>query len=252
MFGSIAKIGYICPSVFEMIAYDFYRMVPDGVGLVGITLMIDGWSEAEYEKALARVDEAAHELAARKVDYIIHAGVPLVVSQGGDFDLQLINRIERTTGIPTTTSIRAAMDAFTELGMKRLAIVDPYPDPLNEKLTSFLEGHGYPVLSMTSLKAGFRDLKEVSISRVYEVCRNTMSRVTEADGLYLPCPQFPVVDIVAKLEAEFGKPVIAHLSSEIWRPFKTLGITTPITGYGRLLSSLTDSHSRGEKKSSTP
>lgn len=247
MFGSIAKIGYICPSVFEMIAYDFYRIVPDGVGLVGLTLMIDGWSEAEYEKALIRVDEAARELAARKVDYIIHAGVPLVVSQGKGFDLELIGRIERIAGIPTTTSIRAAMDAFAELGVRRLAVVNPYPDDLNEKLTRFLEDYGFRVLSLVSLKAKFRDLKEVSISRVREVCQDTLSQVKDADGLYLPCPQFPVVDIVEELEVEFGKPVIAHLSSEIWKPLKTLGVRTVIKGYGELLSSLAGDNRKNQR-----
>jgi maleate isomerase len=223
-----------------MIAYDFYRIVPAGVGLVGITLMIDGWSEAEYEKALLRVDEAARELAARKVDYILHAGVPLVVSQGKNFDLKLIERMEKLTGIPATTSIRAAIDAFHEVGIRRLAIVDPYPDALNERLVSFLEGYGFRVLSVVSLKAGFRDLKEVSISRVYEVSRQTLEAVRDAEGLYLPCPQFPVVDIVERLEEEFRKPVIAHLCSEIWKPFKTLGIKASIRGYGQLLSSLTN------------
>ena len=28
MFGWRARIGYLCPSVFEMIVYDFYRIVP--------------------------------------------------------------------------------------------------------------------------------------------------------------------------------------------------------------------------------
>ena len=37
MFGWRARIGYLCPSVFEMIAYDFYRIVPPGVGMIGVT-----------------------------------------------------------------------------------------------------------------------------------------------------------------------------------------------------------------------
>ena len=41
MFGWRARIGDLCPSVFEMIAYDFYRIVPPGVGLIGVTCMID-------------------------------------------------------------------------------------------------------------------------------------------------------------------------------------------------------------------
>ena len=41
MFGWRARIGYLCPSVFEMIAYDFYRIVPPGVGVIGVTCMVD-------------------------------------------------------------------------------------------------------------------------------------------------------------------------------------------------------------------
>ncbi|MGH7825372.1 MAG: hypothetical protein ACREQ7_09380 [Candidatus Binatia bacterium] len=33
MFGYRARIGYISPSVIELNAYDFYRIVPKGVGL---------------------------------------------------------------------------------------------------------------------------------------------------------------------------------------------------------------------------
>ena len=36
MFGHRARIGYISPSVIELIAYDFYRIVPDGVGMIGV------------------------------------------------------------------------------------------------------------------------------------------------------------------------------------------------------------------------
>ncbi|HXG51141.1 MAG TPA: hypothetical protein VNN77_07045 [candidate division Zixibacteria bacterium] len=36
MFGYRARIGYISPSVVELNAYDFYRIVPEGVGLVAV------------------------------------------------------------------------------------------------------------------------------------------------------------------------------------------------------------------------
>ena len=48
MFGWRARIGYLCPSVFEMIAYDFYRIVPPGVGMIGVTCMIEGWQADAY------------------------------------------------------------------------------------------------------------------------------------------------------------------------------------------------------------
>jgi maleate cis-trans isomerase len=45
---------------------------------------------------------------------------------------------------------RAAIDGFAEFGVRRLAIVNPYPDDLNGKLTRFLEGYGFSVVSLVS------------------------------------------------------------------------------------------------------
>jgi hypothetical protein len=62
MFGWRARIGYLRPSVFEMIAYDFYRVVPPGVALIGVTCMIEGWNNDAYRKGLERIEESAKEL----------------------------------------------------------------------------------------------------------------------------------------------------------------------------------------------
>ena len=51
MFGYRARVGYISPSVMELNAYDFYRIVPDGVGLIAVTSMVEGWKEDAYKRA---------------------------------------------------------------------------------------------------------------------------------------------------------------------------------------------------------
>jgi hypothetical protein len=48
MFGYRARVGYISPSVMELNAYDFYRIVPDGVGLIAVTCMVEGWKEDAF------------------------------------------------------------------------------------------------------------------------------------------------------------------------------------------------------------
>lgn len=73
MVGWRARIGYLWPSVFEMIAYDFYRIVPSGVGMIGVTCMIDGWMNEAYRVGLDRIEECAGELARRNTDFIIHS-----------------------------------------------------------------------------------------------------------------------------------------------------------------------------------
>src|SRR5680860_760440 len=90
MFGYRARIGYISPSVMELNGYDFYRIVPEGVGLIAVTCMVEGWKEDAYKKALAQVDACARELARRSCDFVIHGGAPLVLSQGKGFETCLL------------------------------------------------------------------------------------------------------------------------------------------------------------------
>ena len=98
MFGYRARIGYISPSVMELNGYDFYRIVPEGVGLIAVTCMVEGWKEDAYKKALAQVEACARELGRRSCDFIIHGGAPLVLSQGKGFETKLLRQLQELTG----------------------------------------------------------------------------------------------------------------------------------------------------------
>ncbi len=236
MFGWRARIGYLCPSVFEMIAYDFYRIVPLGVGLIGVTCMIDGWRDDAYRKGLARLEECAKELGRRNCDFIIHAGVPLVVSQGIGYEREVIKQVERLANVPATTSIVAGMEALKALSVRRVGLVNPYPSDLNNALIAFLNGHGFEVATSVSLGADFTRIGDISQADVYAAAKQAVKQAPKIDGLYLPCPQFPALDVIDVIETDLGVPAVGHLTSEIWKAFKTLEIRQPIKGFGKLLA----------------
>jgi maleate isomerase len=236
MFGWRARIGYLCPSVFEMIAYDFYRIVPPGVGMIGVTCMIDGWQADAYRAGLARIEECAIELGRRKCDFIIHAGVPLVVSQGKGYEREVIYKIETLTNTPATTSIVAGMEALKALSIRRIGLVNPYPSELNAAVVAFMKGHGFEVDPVVSLGADFTRIGDVSEADVYAAAKQAVKSSRNLEGLYLPCPQFPSLDVIDAIECDMGIPAVGHLTSEIWMALKTLNIKTRITGFGKLLT----------------
>ena len=236
MFGWRARIGYLCPSVFEMIAYDFYRIVPSGVGLIGVTCMIEGWKAEAYKKGLERVEACARELARRKCDFIIHAGVPLVVSQGIGFEREVVAKIERLAHVPATTSITAGINALKALSVQRVGLVNPYPADLNDAVVAFLNGNGFDVRSVVSLGVDFTRIGDVSEADVFLAAKQAVKQAPDIEGLYLPCPQFPALDAIEAIESDCGLPAVGHLTSEIWAAMKALGIKTPIRGFGKLLS----------------
>jgi len=223
MFGYRARIGYISPSVIELNGYDFYRIVPPGVGLIAVACMVGGWKEEAYKAALAQVETCAKELGRRSCDFIIHGGAPLVLAQGKGFEASLLEKLQTITGVPCTTSIVAAMDSFRDLSASRLAVVDPYPQDLNDKMVSYLKDWGFDV---------------ASVADIYRAARKAVRDAKSVDAVFIPCANFPVVDVIEDIEIDTGLPVISNMTSQLYVAFKTIGMREKINGYGKLMRML--------------
>ena len=238
MFGYRARIGYISPSVIELNAYDFYRIVPKGVGLIAVACMVGGWKEEAYKQALAQVEACAKELSRRFCDFIIHGGAPLVLAQGKGFEANLLEKLQTITGVPCTTSIVAAMDAFRDLSASRLAVVDPYPQDLNDKMVSYLKDWGFEVASVVSLGTTFTESSVASIADIYRAAKKAVKEAKNARAVFIPCANFPVVDVIEDIETDLGLPVISNITSQLYVAFKAIGMREKINGYGKLLRML--------------
>ena len=234
MFGYRARIGYISPSVIELNAYDFYRIVPDGVGLIAVACMVGGWKEEAYKQSLSQVEACAKELGRRSCDFIIHGGAPLVLAQGKGFEANLLETLQRLTGVPCTTSVVAAMDAFRDLSASRLAVVDPYPAGLNDKMVKYLGDWGFEVASVVS----FTESSVVSIADIYRAAKKAVKEAKNATAIFIPCANFPVVDVIEDIETDLGLPVISNITSQLYVAFKKIGMREKINGYGKLMRML--------------
>lgn len=244
------RIGYISPSILETTAHDFFRFAPTGVGFVGITSNIETWGKDHFENALARLVKDATSLATRRVDYIIYAGTPLLVARGKGADLELIASIRKATGLESTTSIRAALDAMDWFGVGRIALATPYPEQVQRDTLQFLRASDIEVVQEASMDVGFRDLQDVHPHQIYQFGRQVFESAPGAEAIYIPCPQWQVQEMVEALEHDTGVPVIAGDPAEFWSAFRTLGIHDRIEGCGSLLRSLSEgaTDGRGERR----
>jgi maleate isomerase len=238
MFGSRKRIGYIGPTVMEVVPYEFYRFAPEGIGLVGVTCSIDDWSAEYFDKALAQVASAAAYLGSREVDFIIHGGGPLVVARGKGFEEIIVRDIEAASRKPATTGVRAAMQALRYFGARRIAIASPYPERHNQALATYLSQHGFELVAVAGMDVPFKKLQAVPPEEIKQFARDVIARAPQCDALYLPCPQWQAAQIVDALEQETGMPAIAYCHASFFVAFKALGIRDPIRGHGRLLAAL--------------
>jgi maleate cis-trans isomerase len=200
--------------------------------------MVEGWKEDAYQRALAQVEACARELGRRACDFIIHGGAPLVLSQGKGFETRLLTQLQELTGAPCTTSIVAAMDAFRDLSATRLAVVDPYPAELNAKMTAYLKDWGFEVASLVSLGTSFTESSIASIADIYRAAKRAIKEAQNPQAVFIPCANFPVIDVIEDIETDFGLPVISNITSQLYVGFKTIGMRERITGYGQLMRML--------------
>ncbi len=240
MFGWRKRIGYIGPTVMEVVPYEFYRYAPDGVGLVGVTCNIDDWSEKYFDQALAQVTTAAAYLGSRAVDFVIHGGGPLVVSRGKGFEEIIVNDMQKAAGVPCTTGIRAAMEALHHIKARRVAMASPYPQRHDLAMSGYFTAHGFEIVHAEGKDVPFKRLQSVTPNEIREFVKGVYGRSPPCDAVYIPCPQWQAGQAVDDLERELGVPVITYSHASFFVAFKTLGITDAIKGQGRLLASLAE------------
>jgi maleate isomerase len=240
MFGWRKRIGYIGPTVMEVVPYEFYRFAPAGVGLVGVTCSIDDWSPEQFEKGLAQVTSAAAYLGSREVDFIVHGGGPLVVARGKGYEEIIVRDIEAVAKKPATTGVRAAMEALRHMGARRVAIASPYPERHNQALSAYLGLHGFELVAVEGMDIPFKRLQSVAPAEIHKFAGDVIARAPQCDALYLPCPQWQAAQTVDALERETGMPAIAYSHASFFVAFQALGLKDPINGHGRLLASLAE------------
>ena len=57
----------------------------------------------------------------------------------------------------------------------------------------------------------------------------------DSDGTIIACLNFRSHPIIKELEARTGKPVVTSTQATLWHVLRLAGVSTPISGYGRLL-----------------
>jgi maleate isomerase len=238
-FGWRKRIGLLSPTVIETAAYDFYRLAPDGVSMCATTSNIEHWSTENFQKQVIEpLVDAVKYLASRHVDYIIHTGMPVVTTRGKGFEEEIVKLITDATGLRATTSIRSAIRALAHLGIRKVAVVTPYPQELHQSALTFLSASGFDVVADHTENVVFKQLQDVTAAHIAAVAKSVLAAAPAADGVYIPCNQWSGADAVPLIEQECAVPVVSGGHADFWEAFRALGINDRIDGHGRLMASL--------------
>ncbi len=239
MYGWRARVGHVAPSRGDTLVYEFYRMLPEGFQLLNSTGTIRQLVDADFERQLERIEEAALDLADNGCDVIILGGSPLFTKLGHGSDLEMGRRLTEKTGVPITAGITGEVEALKAMGLHRLVVATPHEDDLNARMKAFLEASGFEVLQIEGY--GVRKnsaISDLPVHASYKIAKRLYEKAPEADGIFIPCPRWPTIEDVELLEHEIGKPVVTSCQAYIWYALHLIRIRETVSGYGRLMGSL--------------
>jgi len=236
------RIGALVPlSVIDTSAAEFYRLAPPGILLVMIPLGLAEFSADDVERVFAPLDEYLDKLMERGVHLITQTGVPLPILIGVKAHDKMLAHIEDYAGVPATSTVMAVGRAARHLGIRRLALVNKWTEPMNRSLGEFLAREDVTVCGTATKELTpdvFQKLDPGDHMRLaYELGRKAFIDNPDCDGIYIGGGTWLAEPVSSRLEQEFGKPALCNQTVNIWDNLHILKDWKPLPGRGLLLGS---------------
>ena len=129
-----------------------------------------------------------------------------------------------------TEPVSALLAAARTLGVQRLAFLSPYIAEVSAHLRHVLAGQGLTTVAL----GGFDEANEARVARIdpEDVFRAgaDLGQAPQAEALFLSCTNLQTFDVLDRLEAELGKPVLSSNQVMAWHMARLSGAPVDVPG----------------------
>lgn len=177
--------------------------------------------------------QAAELLADARVASICWSGTS-AAWLGLNTDRALCAAIAKRTGIPACTSILGLMDALHRLGARRIGLVTPYLDEVQQAIIATLSAEGIKCIAERHLNdpGNFSFALHAPAQVAGLVCDVAKAR---PEAIAIVCTNLRGAGLAATLEAELGIPVLDSVATGLWAGLRQAGVPTErFTAHGSL------------------
>ena len=230
-----ARIGLVVLATDNTLEHEFRQMLQiDGIAFYESRLPspidINPTTLAEMEKEIAAATDLI--LPGVKLDVAAYCCTSGTVVIGED---KVFARIrEARPGIACTTPITAAIAGLKALGARRIALLTPYVEDVNQMLRRFIEARDLEVPVMGS----FNHENDNEVARIspdsIRAAVQKLGRYRQVDAVFVSCTSLRLASFVDALELDLGKPVTSSNHALAWHCLRLAGYKEPVPGFGRL------------------
>lgn len=219
MDNEVRRIGVLAPPGNVAMERELPAFLPPGVAMNHNRLSRPG-SAISRDSLLAMaesVERAAHDLAQAYPEVIVYGCTSGSFLEGLGKEARLAERITRHTGIPAVTTSTAVVEALRAQGARRIFMVTPYPDAVNEHEVEFCRHYGFEVVALDSFRCPTsEDIRRVSSDQVAAKVLGNEKAIAEADTIFVSCTNLLSMDRIETIEARSGRPVVTSNQASLW------------------------------------
>lgn len=233
-----AAIGLVVLATDQTMEYEWRTILADvpGVAFFETRLRspadISPASLAAMEKDIAgAVDLILPGIALQVVAFGCTSGA-IVIGE-----TQVFNQIHAARPDAHCTSpITGAKAGLHKLGARRIALISPYIESINELFRRHIETAGVQVKRIAS----FNHANDSDVARIdRESLKNAILDVgsaTDIDAVFVSCTSLRMCDLTHEVEQALGKPVISSNSAMAWHALRLANINDRLPRWGRLFA----------------
>jgi maleate cis-trans isomerase len=226
-----ATIGFVSGGAGSMPHYSsFLPLIPDSIKVEFVGLEL--YSESLYQiadKKQTIVDRLQELIAQRRWDGVILSAAPTEVLNPGLFET-----LKATLAVPFTTALHACVTALRVFDAARVLLLTPFDERLNQLICEHLNQRGVEAVAPHP----FEDLavpKRMDPDEVFELTKKNLRATDPVDAIYFQGAVLDPIKVLEKVERELGMMVIASNPAMLWYVLSKLGLSYPMSGYGRLM-----------------
>ena len=236
-YGYRARIGYTVAAVTtEIFPIDWYKIVPDGVTLMMITLALGERSDDDARKCFDASIEGAKTFAACGADLVLLGGLPVNLSRGLDKLDDFLAKLADEIGVPVSSSTTAQKHAYAALGSRKVGTIHPFLPDQNSRHDRYLKDYfGLEPAGCYAGGSNLRELGKIPIESALAWGHALKKQHPEIDTFNFACPHWRVIDAIEPLEQELKVSCMSSLQAIAWESLRRTGIDDRIAGYGKLL-----------------
>jgi maleate isomerase len=210
---------------------ELYQHLPPGVTLHTSRMSIANTTAEELLKMILEFEGCSTLLKTAGVNVVLYGCTTGSFVKGQSHDREIETRIEEIAGVPAVTTGRAVVEALKARGLKKIAVVTPYIEELDEMERQYLTYHGFEVKTIKGLGIVRNlDIGKCEPTVAYHLGREVVRSVSDVDGLFISCTNFRTFEIIESLSLDLGKPVITSNQASLWMALKMGGIPSSLWG----------------------